>query len=62
MGTVPLKVNFLVWRIYLGWVVTMAGLCRRNVHLVVGCQFALAVWDFIAEWTRCPRLFAFTVN
>ncbi|XP_021984771.1 uncharacterized protein LOC110880582 [Helianthus annuus] len=31
-------------------------------HLFVGCQLTLAVWDFIADWTRCPRLFAFTVK
>ncbi|XP_022042372.1 uncharacterized protein LOC110945040 [Helianthus annuus] len=77
---VPLKVNFLAWRIYMGRVATMDGLRRRNVHLdsylckicgevdetddhlFVGCQFVLAVWDSIVEWTRCPRLFAITVK
>ncbi|XP_022028104.1 uncharacterized protein LOC110929283 [Helianthus annuus] len=77
---VPLKVNFLAWRIYMGRAATMDGLRRRNVHLdsylckmcgevdetedhlFSGCQFALAVWDCIAEWTRCPRLFAFTAK
>ncbi|KAM0026479.1 putative reverse transcriptase zinc-binding domain-containing protein [Helianthus debilis subsp. tardiflorus] len=77
---VPQKVNFLVWRIYMGRAATMVGLRRRNVqldsylckicgevdetedHLFVGCQFALAIWDIVAEWIRCPSFFAFTVK